>query len=250
MANQKQLTLAMILARNSNNQSKPAQLMQLAGMITLKMPKTKSQKSDQFVPCCQKGDKVCGKVKRAKMIQTAPKGAGVTHANLKRDDKEWVYTQTVRDHFFNPRNLLNPEDEESYKYDGVGEVGSPACGDVMKVWIRVKPVYKAGSAGSSASASKKAGSKTDVRELDLAKSRITDLKWQTFGCGSAISSTSMMSVMVTENGGMSIADAQNLKAMDINARLGGLPSIKLHCSILGDQALKKAIEDYLEHKTV
>jgi len=54
----------------------------------------------------------------------------------------------------------------------------------------------------------------------------------------------MMSVMVTENGGMTLADAMNLKAMDINARLGGLPTVKLHCSILGDQALKAAIKDY------
>lgn len=179
------------------------------------------------------------------MIQTAPKGApstcagiGAAGANLRKDDKEWVYTQTVRDHFFNPRNLLSPEDEASYKYDGVGEVGSPACGDVMKVWIRVKPVY-------TKSASGKTDAKLGTRKLDLKKSRITDLKWQTFGCGSAISSTSMMSVMVTENGGMSIDQALKLKAMDINARLGGLPSIKLHCSVLGDQALKKAIDDYL-----
>ncbi|MBT3704921.1 iron-sulfur cluster assembly scaffold protein [Candidatus Peregrinibacteria bacterium] len=172
----------------------------------------KTGQDSDFKPCCQTGDKVCGKLKHSgssKKIQTAP--------NLKKGDKEWVYTDIVRDHFFNPRNLLTPEEEASYEADGVGEVGSPACGDVMKVWIKV----------------------------DEKSKRITELKWQTFGCGSAISSTSVMSEMVTEDGGMTIDEALDLKAMDINERLGGLPNIKIHCSILGDQALKKAIEDYL-----
>jgi len=151
-------------------------------------------------------------------INTAP--------NLRKGDKEWVYTDIVREHFFNPRNLLNTKDESSYKADGVGQVGSPACGDVMKVWIKVKPVYKG-------------------EELDLKKTKIKECKWQTFGCGSAIASTSIMSEMVTEKCGMSIEKAMSLKAMDINARLGGLPTIKVHCSILGDQALKKAVENYL-----
>ena len=193
------------------------------------MPKDKDGK---FVPCCQTGDKVCGKKKRARQIKTAPKGTGSETANIRKDDKEWVYTQTVRDHFFNPRNLLSPEKEAGYEADGVGEVGSPACGDVMKVWIKVEEVRKPGS--------------SDTRgEINLAKTSIKECKWQTFGCGSAISSTSIMSVMVTENGGMSIEDALKLTAMDINKRLGGLPNVKLHCSVLGDQALKKAIEDYL-----
>jgi len=177
---------------------------------------TKDSKNSDFKPCCQTGDKVCGKLKRAESakIRTAPKN---TQANIKKDNKEWVYTNTVRDHFFNPRNLLTPDEEASFEADGVGEVGSPACGDVMKVWIRVDEKTK----------------------------RIKECKWQTFGCGSAISSTSIMSEMVTENGGMTIDEALALKAMDINERLGGLPNIKIHCSILGDQALKKAIEDYL-----
>jgi len=153
-------------------------------------------------------------------IKTAP--------NIQRGDKSWVYTDIVRDHFFHPRNLLVPEKEASYKADGVGMVGSPACGDVMKVWIKVKPVFNKTS-----------------KKLDLSKSKITECKWQTFGCGSAIASTSMMSTMVTEKGGMTIKDALTLKAMDINIRLGGLPTIKIHCSILGDQALKKAVENYL-----
>lgn len=147
------------------------------------------------------------------VIRTAP-----LSPHIRRGGDSWVYTDIVRDHFFNPRNLLKPEDEREYKADGVGQVGSPACGDVMKVWIKVK------------------------------KGKIVDCKWQTFGCGSAISSTSMMSTMVTENGGMSLDDAMKLTAMDINRQLGGLPTIKIHCSILGDQALKAAIKDYLNKK--
>lgn len=153
-----------------------------------------------------------------KPIRTAP--------NVRREEASWVYTDIVRDHFFHPRNLLKPEYEAKHKFDGIGMVGSPACGDVMKVWIKVKPIFKEGV-------------------LDQGKSRITECKWQTFGCGSAISSTSMMSTMVTEKGGMTIENALKLKAMDINARLGGLPTIKIHCSILGDQALKAAIKNYL-----
>ena len=87
-------------------------------------------------------------------IKTAP--------NIKRGNKTWVYTKIVRDHFFHPRNLLVPEKEVSYKADGIGMVGSPACGDVMKVWIKVKPVFK-------------------NKKLDLKKSKIVECKWQTFG---------------------------------------------------------------------
>jgi NifU-like protein involved in Fe-S cluster formation/bacterioferritin-associated ferredoxin len=133
-----------------------------------------------------------------------------------RDEKQkWVYTDTVKDHFFHPRNFM--EDESSYQASGMGMVGSPACGDMMKIWIKVDP----------------------------ATERITDLKWQTFGCASAIASTSMMSVIVTENGGMTIEDARKLKPQDIMERLGGLPVRKVHCSVLGDKALRSAINDYL-----
>ena len=163
-------------------------------------------------------------------INTAP--------NIQRGGQSWVYTETVRDHFFHPRNLLSTAQEAKYIADGVGMIGSPACGDVMKVWIKVKPVFTT----EKNSTNKLTGKKI----LDQKKSRITECKWQTFGCGSAISSTSMMSLMVTEKGGMSIEEAMKLKAMDINVRLGGLPTVKLHCSILGDQALKSAINDYLK----
>ncbi len=130
----------------------------------------------------------------------------------------WVYSEIVKDHFFNPRNLLLELPKDSAEFDGVGMVGSPACGDMMKIWIKVDP-------------------KTE---------RITDMKWQTFGCGSAIASTSMMSVMVTENGGMTIDESLKVRPQDIMARLDGLPTRKVHCSVLGDKAMRKAVNDYFK----
>ncbi|MBI5814912.1 MAG: iron-sulfur cluster assembly scaffold protein [Nitrospinae bacterium] len=129
-------------------------------------------------------------------------------------DTNFGYSDTVMDHFSNPRNVLKTSEEE-YSPSGVGMVGNPTCGDMMKVWIKV-----------------------DETE------RIYDLKWKTFGCASAIGSTSMMSVMVTENGGMKVEDALKIKPENIMDRLGGLPSIKIHCSVLGDKALRAAINDY------
>jgi NifU-like protein involved in Fe-S cluster formation/bacterioferritin-associated ferredoxin len=132
-----------------------------------------------------------------------------------RDGKQgWFYSDAVKDHFFNPQNFM--EDEASYGDACLGMVGSPACGDVMKIWIKVDPDSE----------------------------RITDLKWQTFGCASAIASTSMMSVIVTENQGMTLDQARKLKPQDIMERLGGLPMRKVHCSVLGDKALRAAINDY------
>ena len=93
-------------------------------------------------------------------------------------------------------------------------VGSPACGDQMKIWIKVE------------------------------NNRIKECKFQTFGCASAIASTSMMTVMVTENGGMELEEARELKPQQIVERLGDLPSRKFHCSVLGDKALRAAINDY------
>lgn len=130
--------------------------------------------------------------------------------------KSWVYADAVKDHFYNPQNFLREGEENEYAFNGVGMVGSPACGDMMKFWIQVDP-------------------KTE---------RIKLCKWKTFGCASAIASTSMLSVMVTENGGMEIEKAIKLKPQDILVRLGGLPSNKIHCSVLGDKALRAAINDY------
>ena len=128
--------------------------------------------------------------------------------------QSWLYTDIVKDHFFSPRNLML--DDTGYEADGVGLVGSPACGDMMLVWIKVDP----------------------------SGTRIAECKWRTFGCASAIASTSMMSVMASENGGMTLDEARNLKPQHILMRLGGLPERKFHCSVLGQEALHDAIRDY------
>ncbi|OGG45329.1 hypothetical protein A2673_00280 [Candidatus Kaiserbacteria bacterium RIFCSPHIGHO2_01_FULL_50_13] len=132
------------------------------------------------------------------------------------DVGSWLYSEVVRDHFFNPRNLLI--DDAAYEADGLGVVGSPACGDVMAVWIQVDH-----------------------------RGRIHECKWRTFGCASAIASTSMMSVMATENGGMTLARAKRLTPEAIIERLGGLPDRKYHCSVLGHQGLREAVKDYEEN---
>ncbi len=133
----------------------------------------------------------------------------------KGSDEDWVYSQTIKEHFFKPQNLIT-DASKMKDYDGLGMVGSPACGDMMKVWIKV----------------------------DKKADKITEMKWQTFGCGSAISATSMLSVMVAEKGGMPIKKALEIKPQDITVRLGGLPTRKIHCSVLGDKALLSAINDY------
>lgn len=127
---------------------------------------------------------------------------------------KWLYSDIVKEHFFNPKNFM--VDDEGYQADGMGMVGSPACGDMMTVWIKV----------------------------DRASERITEMKWRTFGCGSAIASTSMHSVMVTENGGCVIDEALAIRPQDIMERLGGLPARKFHCSVLSDKALRSAVNDY------
>lgn len=140
--------------------------------------------------------------------------------DLIKNDETWLYSDMIKDHFYNPRNAMSDEILEKYKASGVGEVGSPACGDVMRVWIKVDPKLN----------------------------KIIDCKWRTFGCASAIAATSMLSVMVTEHGGMTLQEAKKITPQDIVARLGGLPKIKIHCSVLGDQALRAAIEDYEKNK--
>jgi len=122
----------------------------------------------------------------------------------------WVYSKTVEDHFFNPRNVMT-ERYNQEDFDVLGEIGSPACGDVMKIWIKVR------------------------------ENKIIDLKWKTFGCASAIAATSILSEMAI---GKTLEEAKKLTAQEIIKALGGLPKRKIHCSILGDQALRLAIEKY------
>ena len=139
-----------------------------------------------------------------------------TNDQLCTDGTNWLYSDTVKDHFFHPRNILL--DEKNYVADGVGVVGSPACGDMMAVWIKV-----------------------------TATGRISECVWRTFGCASAIASTSMMSLMATENGGMTLSRAKRMTPEAIIERLGGLPDRKYHCSVLGHLALRVAIQDYEEN---
>lgn len=129
--------------------------------------------------------------------------------------KSWFYTDIVKEHFFNPKNFMKQDEDES-QFNAIGKVGSPACGDELRVWMKVNPETE----------------------------HILEFKWKTFGCGSAIASTSITSVIVTENGGMTLEKARSLKPQDIMERLGGLPQRKFHCSVLCDKALRDAINDY------
>ena len=121
----------------------------------------------------------------------------------------WLYTDVVKDHFTNPRNIL--ENEDSFAEDGKGMVGNLKCGDQMLMAITVKD------------------------------GRIEDCRWKTYGCASAIASTSMLSEVVK---GMTLEEAYHVTPADITEKLGGLPEHKIHCSVLGDKALRAAIEDY------
>lgn len=123
----------------------------------------------------------------------------------------WLYSEKVKDHFMNPKNIL--ENEESFKEDGKGITGNVKCGDEMLMAIKV----------------------------DKEKGTITDCKWKTYGCASAIASTSILSEMVK---GMTLDDAFKLSPKDITKELNGLPEHKIHCSVLGDKALRVAINDY------
>ncbi|MCL2209689.1 MAG: iron-sulfur cluster assembly scaffold protein [Treponema sp.] len=124
---------------------------------------------------------------------------------------DWLYSDTVKDHFTNPRNALLDEEKE-FAYNAKGQTGNIKCGDQMLMLLKIKD---------------------DV---------ITDVRWKTYGCASAIASTSMLSETIK---GMNIQDAYKIRPEDLVEKLGGLPSFKIHCSVLGDKALRTAIDDYL-----
>ena len=117
-----------------------------------------------------------------------------------------MYSEQVMEHFRNPRNVGEMKDA-----DGVGKVGNPVCGDIMELSIKVKD------------------------------GRIDDAKFRTFGCGAAIATSSMVTEMVK---GKTIDEALALTNKAVAEALGGLPPVKMHCSVLAEQALRSAIEDY------
>jgi NifU-like protein involved in Fe-S cluster formation len=132
--------------------------------------------------------------------------------DIKKGDESWFYSDKVKEHFFNPKNVLL-DDPKPGEFDAESVTGSPACGDVMRMWMNVD---------------KKTG-------------KITKLKWRTFGCATAIASTSVFSEMAI---GKTIKEALKITPQDIVKELSGLPKIKVHCSVLADQAFKKIVENY------
>ena len=122
-----------------------------------------------------------------------------------------LYSEKVLDHFQNPRNVGKIEDA-----DGVGEVGNARCGDIMKIYLKV-----------------------DDNEV------ITDVKFNTFGCGSAIASSSMATEMIK---GKPLSEALKLSNKAVVEALDGLPAHKLHCSVLAEEAVQAAVEDYYQRK--
>jgi nitrogen fixation NifU-like protein len=117
-----------------------------------------------------------------------------------------AYSEKVMDHFLHPRNV-----GEIIDADGVGSVGNPVCGDIMKLYIKVK------------------------------SGKIVDAKFKTFGCGAAIATSSMITEMIKNK---AIDEALKISNKLVAEALGGLPPVKMHCSVLAEEALKSAIEDY------
>lgn len=121
-----------------------------------------------------------------------------------------LYSEKVMDHFRNPRNVGTIENA-----DGVGEAGNSRCGDIMKIYLKI--------------------------DNDI----VTDVKFETFGCGSAIASSSMATEMIM---GKPLAEVLKLTNQAVTQALDGLPTNKLHCSVLAEEAVKAAVKDYFDRK--
>lgn len=129
-----------------------------------------------------------------------------------KEETPTLYNKTVMDHFMNPRNMGDIQDA-----DGVGEVGAAACGDIMKVTLKISD-----------------------------DGVVTDARFKTFGCGSAIAASSMATELIK---GRTIEDLEkNFNNDQVVEALGGLPPVKIHCSVLSEEAVKAAIEDYKKRK--
>ncbi len=122
-------------------------------------------------------------------------------------DVQSLYSEKVMEHFRNPRNVGDMDNP-----DGIGHVGNPVCGDIMELYIKVDDNV------------------------------ISDAKFKTFGCGAAIATSSMVTEMVK---GKTIEQALEISNRAVAEALGGLPSVKMHCSVLAEEALKSAIDDYI-----
>ncbi|MBI5191507.1 MAG: Fe-S cluster assembly scaffold protein NifU [Nitrospirae bacterium] len=116
------------------------------------------------------------------------------------------YSTKVMEHFANPRNVGEMEDA-----DGIGNVGNPTCGDIMRLYIKVRDGI------------------------------ITEAKFKTFGCGAAIATSSMMTELIQ---GKSLEEAKKVSNAAVAEALGGLPPVKMHCSVLAEEALASALDDY------
>ncbi len=123
-----------------------------------------------------------------------------------------LYTETVMDHFTHPRNVGEIPDAS-----GVGEVGNAKCGDIMKMYLKIKD------------------------------DRIEDAKFETFGCGSAIASSSMATELIK---GKTVDEALAVTNKQVVDALGGLPAHKLHCSVLAEESIKAAVKDYYERNNI
>ena len=124
-----------------------------------------------------------------------------------------LYSEKVMDHFRNPRNVGVIDDA-----DGVGEVGNPVCGDIMKIYLKIN----------------------DDQIID-------DVKFETFGCGSAIASSSMATELIM---GKSVSEALQLTNKAVTEALDGLPPHKLHCSVLAEEAIKSAVKNYYDNNGI